>query len=461
MLIALGADRPRALAPAFRVTSDDARAFLGTFHPEPIMALPERASVALMLVLAACSEAAGPGPLVEPITELPRALTESEVALISAGNSFGFDLVGRAVASDARPNVILSPFSASMALGMTLNGAAGTTFDAMRDALAFDSLTQDEINASYRALIDLLTDLDPRVRFEIANGIWAREGVPFHQSFFDAVAAAFDARAEARDFDDPATLDAINRWVEDRTNGYIDGVVEQLDPSLVMLLVNAIYFEGEWSNQFDPRDTEPRPFTTERRGTVPVDMMFRRDVTVHRGWGAGFSAIDLPYGGGAYSMVVLLPTEGTTAREMLGALDADTWAALTASFVPSQLVMLGLPKFTLAFDTYLNDALKGMGMEIAFRPGADFTRLSPLGDEMCISFVRQKSYVEVDERGTRAAAVTAVGIGTVSALIDSFVVDRPFVFAIRERLSGTILFLGHVGDPAYEDSGEGELRADC
>ncbi len=408
----------------------------------------------ISLVAAACSDAAGPGE--NPITELPRALTVSEQALISASNVFGLGLAARVAASDTRPNVVLSPLSASMALGMTLNGADGATFDAMRGALGFGSLSQDEINASYRDLIDLLTDLDPAVRFEIANAIWAKEGVPFHQAFFDAVAAAFDARAESRDFSDPATLAAINAWVEDHTDGLIDSIVEELDPALVMLLVNAIYFDGAWATQFDPEDTRRQSFTRADGSTVSVDMMSLTDVEVRVGFGPAYMAAELPYGGRAFSMVLVVPDD---ARDWLASLDAGAWAALVAGLAPQELDLVSIPKFTLTYDAYLNRPLQAMGMDPAFRPGADFTRMSPIGNQLCIDFVRQKTFIEVDERGTRAAAVTSVGVGVTS--FSGFVVDRPFVFAIRERLSGTILFVGLVGDPTAEDPGPDPITTDC
>jgi serine protease inhibitor len=416
-------------------------------------------ALCLVVTLASCGGDGG-GQRFERIAELPRALTESQRAAIAASNGFGFELAARVTAADRRANVVLSPLSASMALGMTLNGANGTTFDAMRSALGFDSLTREQINDSYRDLIDLLTDLDPDVRFEIANAIWTNEGVPFDAAFLQAVAAAFDARAESRDFADPATLAAINAWVEEHTDGHIDGIVGSLDPALVMLLVNAIYFDGAWTTQFDPEDTGRRAFTREDGSTVDVDMMSMRDVELPRASGPSYAAVELPYGGGeAYSMVIVLPDAGVSARDWLAELDADGWAALTEGLTTSELDLLSIPKFTLTYDTYLNDALQAMGMDTAFRPGADFTRMSPIGNQICIDYVRQKTYIEVDERGTRAAAATAVGVGVTS--FSGFVADRPFVFVIRERLSGTVLFVGYVGDPGAEDAGPEQLVSDC
>lgn len=406
-------------------------------------------SFASVVVLATCSGPTDPDP--EPITELPRPLTAAEQAVISASNTFGLDLIGRVAAADDRPNVVLSPLSASMALGMALNGAGGTTFDSMRQALGFDGLSQEEINDSYRELIDLLADLDPAVQFEIANAIWARDGVPFHQAFFDAVAAAFDATAESKDFADPETVEAINAWVRARTGGLIDSIVEELDPALVMLLVNAIYFDGAWTHQFDPADTRAQPFTREDGSIVDVPMMTMDAVEVKRGYGVDYTAVDLPYGGGAFLMTLVLPREQTNAREWLTALDSEAWAALVEGLAPGKLDVLAVPKYTLSYDAFLNDALRTMGMDVAFTDSADFTRLSPIGDGMCIDFVRQKTFIEVDERGTRAAAVTAVGVGVTS--FSAFVADRPFVLAIRERLSGAVLFMGLVTDPTAEVGG--------
>jgi serpin B len=412
------------------------------------------------LGLGGCSDAAGPGGGSEPITELPRELTVNERSVIEGSNDFGLELFGRVVAEDARPNVVLSPLSASMALGMTLNGANGSTFDAMRATLGFGALTQEEINASYRDLIDLLTTLDPEVQFEIANAIWANEQYTFHQAFFAAVSAAFDARAESRDFGDPATLTAINDWVQESTGGLIDRILDSLSPDLVMLLVNAIYFDGAWTTQFDPDDTRRQTFTRADDSTVEVDMMTLRDVDLSLGGGPDYAAVELPYGGEAFSMVVVVPEGDGSARDLAASLDADAWDQLVAGLAPGELGLLGLPKLTLEFDAFLNEALKGLGMEVAFGPGADFTRLSPGGDQMCIDFVRQKTFIEVDERGTRAAAVTAVGVGVTSAP-PSLIVDRPFVFAIRERLSGTILFVGLVEDPTAAAEDPEPVVSDC
>ena len=397
--------------------------------------------VLALALLAACGSPSEPAPA--ELVDLPRPLTSSEERVVARSNAFGLELARQVVARDDRPNVVVSPFSASMALGMTLNGAGGGTFDAMRSTLGFEGLSQEEINAAYRGLLDVLGDLDPAVRFDVANAIWANREVAFHPAFFDAVAQAFDATAEARDFRDPATLADINGWVRSNTGGLIDSILDALDPDLAMLLVNAIYFEGSWTTRFDPADTRRQAFTREDGTTVQVDMMHLDGVELPMGGGDGYAAVELPYGGRAYSMVVLVPWGDGTARDLIAGLDADAWDAVLDGLAPREVDLLALPKFELEWDGWLNDALKAMGMDVAFDGRADFSRMSDAA--LCIDFVRQKTFIEVDEEGTRAAAVTAVGVRPTS--FNGVVADRPFVFAIRERLSGTILFTGVVGDP--------------
>lgn len=414
---------------------------------------PALVAVGVATALAACSDALGPIDLIE---QLPRDLTVIETEVIEHSNAFGLELLREVVAEDERANIVLSPFSASMALGMTLNGANGNTFDAMRSTLGFGSLDQAEINEAYRGLTELLTELDPTVRFDVANSIWANQDVAFHETFFDAVSAAFGAQTESRDFSDSATLDAINDWVDSNTDGKIDTILDGLDPSLVMLLVNAIYFEGAWTDEFDPDDTARRDFQRADGTTVQVDMMSIGDIELPLGGGIDFSAAELPYGGEAFSMLLVMPAD---VRDFTATLDEAKWNEIVSSLNVVEIDQLSLPKFELSYDTYLNDALREMGMDVAFRPGADFTRLSPIGDQLCIDFVRQKTFIEVDERGTRAAAATAVGIGPVS--FTGFIADRPFIFAIRERLTDTILFMGIVGDPTAEDPGPEPFMGTC
>jgi serpin B len=407
-------------------------------------------SVAVAVVAGgACS---GEGTVAPVIDRLPRQLTVAEQTIIRNTNVFGFDLLGRVRGRDAGPNVFLSPLSAGMALGMTMNGAAGETLVAMREGLRFGELTDTEVNESFRGLLDVLLDLDPRVGLRIGNSIWARQGIPFEQAFYGTADEYYDAEVQALDFADPAAVDVINAWARDATAGKIERVLNEIDPEHIMFLLNAIWFKGQWTRQFDPADTRPAPFTRADGSTVNVPMMYLPEGPVRTIYREAYQAVELPYGGRAWSMVIALPGEGRTLDDLVSDLNETMWNDLVAGLDSAELEVR-MPRFRLEYETLLNRPLQDMGMRIAFSRSADFTRLTPLArvQAVCIHFVKQNTFVEVNEEGTQAAAVTTVGIGTDSAPLP-FNVDRPFLFAIRERLSGVVLFIGTIGDPAVTKS---------
>jgi len=411
-----------------------------------------RGLLALIAVATACHDPTSPGERIDRITALPRALSAGEQAVIDASNTFGFGLLRELDRTRADSNIFVSPLSGSMALGMTMNGAAGRTYDEMRTALAFGTRPREEINASYRSLIDMLRDLDRTVDFRIANSIWYRDGFPFERSFLDESRQYFDAKVAALDFDAPSAAPTINDWVKQSTSGKIDQIVDApIDRDVVMYLINAIYFNGAWTTRFDKSQTRPDQFTTIAGTSVPVAMMRLTD-TVRVAETADLQVVDLPYGGGAYAMTILLPRPGKSVTELVAGLTAESWQSTIAT-ARSEEIELQLPKFRLRWEASLNDPLQALGMQLAFSGGlADFTRMSaPAGDRLYISKVKQKTYVDVHEEGTEAAAVTSVEIRVVCACGPQLVrIDRPFVFAIRERLSGTILFLGKIVRPPLE-----------
>lgn len=402
-----------------------------------------------LVVLAACSDPNAPSGRAQPITALPRTLSSGEQAVIVGSNAFGFGLLRELDRTRADSNIFMSPLSASMALGMTMNGSAGQTFDEMRTALAFGTRSRAEINASYRSLIDLLRGLDKAVDFRIANAIWYRAGFPFEQTFLDESRQFFDARVSGLDFGAPTAVPTINDWVNQSTNGKIDKIVEgPIASDVVMYLINAIYFNGSWTTRFDKSQTRPDQFTTVSGTTAPIAMMRRAD-TVRVAETADAQVLDLPYGGGAFSMTILLPKPGKSIGAVVSSLTADSWQAAVSN-TTARSVELQMPKFSLRWEALLNDPLQALGMRQAFEGGrADFSRMSSTaGDRLYISRVKQKSFVDVHEEGTEAAAVTSVEIRVTCACGPQVIrIDRPFVFAIRERLSGTIIFLGKIVRP--------------
>jgi len=404
---------------------------------------------AIVALAAACHDPTAPSGGAPRITALPRALSSGEQAVIGASNTFGFNLLRELDRTRADSNIFMSPLSASMALGMTMNGAAGQTFDEMRSALAFGTRPSAEINASYRSLIDMLRTLDKTVDFRIANSIWYRAGFPFEATFLDESKQFFDAKVAPLDFAAASAVPTINTWVKESTNGKIDKILDgPIADDVVMYLINAIYFNGSWTARFDKSLTRQDEFTTIDGTTAPIAMMRRTD-TVRVAETADAQVVDLPYGGGAFAMTIIMPEPGKSVSSLVSSLSADSWQAAVGN-TAARSVELQMPKFTLRWEALLNDPLEALGMRLAFQgDAADFTRMSrAAGNRLYISKVKQKSFVDVHEEGTEAAAVTSVEIRVTCACGPQVIrIDRPFIFAIRERLSGTILFLGKIVRP--------------
>ena len=388
---------------------------------------------------------------VDPPDNPPRELTAAEKHVVESDNKFGLKLFREIVKQDKDSNVFISPLSVSMALGMTYNGAEGATEEAMRNVLELAGLTEQEINESYRSLIDLLTQLDPQVIFEIANSIWCREGFPVKEEFININRTYFDAEVAALDFSKPDASKTINGWVDEKTHGKITEIVpDKIDPMTVMFLINAIYFKGTWTCEFDEEDTREDWFTLPDSSQIRCQMMrqenefsyFENDL---------FQAIDLPYGNEKFSMTIFLPKPEVDIDSLISQFNQENWGNWLGSFA-SDSGKLYFPKFTLEYKIELNDVLTALGMGIAFNPArADFSgiaEVNPLAN-LFISKVLHKTYIKVDEEGTEAAAVTSVEIGLTSLPPAGFVmrVDRPFVFAIRESHSQTILFMGKIVVP--------------
>ncbi|CAN5216838.1 serpin family protein [soil metagenome] len=415
------------------------RCFLDGFHIQTSDTMTRKLIVLLpLLLLAGCEKSPlGSGPL----DKLPRPLTASEEGVITASNQFAFDLFREVNRSEAGANVFVSPLSASMALGMTMNGARGTTLDAMRGTLGFSQMPLGNINASYKSLIALLLGLDRNVDMRIANSIWYRNDYPFEQAFFDTTRSYFNAEVAGLDFSDPNAPKTINAWVDRSTNGKIKDIVDKLSPNEVMYLINAIYFKGSWTRQFDRARTRDDWFTAADGSRQPVKMMNQEGA--HRYFQtAEMEAVELPYGNGAFVMNVMLPAPGKDVDALIASLDTKQWQEWTNRFAEQQM-LLQMPRFRIEYEKSFNQALQALGMGIAFGGGHDFTGMSqrnPWIDE-----VFQKTYVDVNEEGTEAAAVTKVVMA--ESAPPTMRVDRPFIFAIRERFSGTLIFIGKIAAP--------------
>lgn len=383
----------------------------------------------------------------------PRRLSAKEKRTVQSGNAFGLKLFRQVQAANENdPNLVLSPLSVSMALGMTLNGAEGETRAAMEKTLERSDLSASQINAAYRSLIDLLVDLDPSVDLKLANSIWHRETFTVEQAFLDTNRVHFDATVEALDFNSPQAVDRINQWVSTSTEGNIDEIVEGPIPSLTMMyLVNGVYFKGQWRQRFDAKKTEPAPFHRPDGSTSEVDMMKIEDPRFPVNRTNQLTAVDLAYGDSLYTMTVVLPNEGVSVDSVVDDLDQQTWSRVTSDLSPQSLASFEMPKFTLDYKKELKKVLSSLGMERAFDPQrANFGGINPNQKDLHIENVTHKTHLQVNEEGTEASAATSVGIGVTSAP-PKIRVDRPFAFVLREQHSGTILFIGSVTDPAANE----------
>jgi serine protease inhibitor len=389
----------------------------------------------------------------EPIgISTTREFTALEKQVASSADRFGLKLMKSVNSTQQDSNVFLSPLSVSMALGMTLNGANNETYDAMQSTLELNGLTQQQINETYKSLIELLTQIDPKVVFNIANSIWYRQGWIFEQQFIDVNKKYFNALVKDLDFNDPAAPTIINDWVYNNTNGKIDKIIDRIDPTIVMYLINAIYFKGTWKYEFDKNETVDDLFYTANGSQILCKIMVQtNDFSYFQN--SDFQAIDLPYGDGHFSMTVLLPVPEKNVDSIITNFSEESWD-LTLNSFSTQEGTLFLPRFELEYKITLNDVLISLGMGNAFTPGlADFTKMYTGPFELFIDEVKHKTFVKVDEEGTEAAAVTSVSIGFTSTGGSGFTmrVDRPFVFIIREKNSGSILFIGKILEPIFEE----------
>ena len=395
--------------------------------------------------LSSCSKDPGQEPDLTPKTI---ELTAKGAEVIAYGNEFGIELFTK-VAGVEDKNFMLSPLSASAALTMLLNGCAGDTYDQLKETLYYpEGMTISEINEVYGSLVSQLLDVDPKVKLALANAIFYRQGFNVKNPFLATMENDFDAEIAGLDFSLPSALTTINKWASDNTNGKIPKVLNEISAEAVMFIMNALYFKGDWSYQFDKDLTSDRAFHTSGSGSVNVRTM-KGDVGSRVAYGTGYRAIEMPYGQTNFTMVVIVP-EGTL-NEFNASFDVEGWYDITTGFDNQEKfgeLTVYMPKFKFSYEKYLNDQLQSMGMLDAFNPG--LADLSGIADaSIFVSFVKQNTFVEVDEEGTEAAAVTTIGIELTSMppQPQEFKIDRPFVFAIRERTTNTLLFIGQVVNP--------------
>lgn len=380
-----------------------------------------------------------------------RSLSESEKALSKSGNQFSFDLFRELTEEGEDENIFISPLSVSLALAMVLNGAEGETFNEIKQALDLGDIDLETINENYHSLIEYLKEADQSVDLAIANSVWHENRFSVNDEFLSRLEEFFNATAEGLDFSDPASTDRINNWVSDNTKGLIESIVDEIPADMVMYLINALYFKGEWLIQFDEEVTHEADFILEDGNTTAVEMMMAESAYATF-FSEDIQMIEVPYGDSLFTMTVIMPADmdqplDLFVSERLNSGNLDYWA----QNLRTGKIQLRMPKFQMEYDKKLNDILVNLGMELPFDPNAaDLSGISSGGqNNLFISEVIHKTFLEVSEEGSEAAAVTSVGVQLTSAQpsVPRFTVNRPFVFLIREQASGTVLFMGKMKNP--------------
>ncbi|MCS7021866.1 MAG: serpin family protein [Gemmataceae bacterium] len=385
-----------------------------------------------------------------------RALSEQPnlSRLVTGNTAFAWDLYGQ-LRNSNQGNLFLSPFSVSTALAMTAAGAKGTTFEEMEKALHLPA----DFPAAFGALLRSINDptTDPKKRgytLTTANALWAQQGYPWRPEYKKLIATEFAAGLYEVDFvsNTEAARTTINDWVKKETR---DKITELLSPGTVtawtrLVLTNAIYFKGDWLEQFDKQRTKPHPFTRINGSKTEVPLMHRVGSYMY-GENEQCQVLDLPYVGRRLSMTVILPRTHDGMPALEKEMTSARLTALLGVLRREPEVHVYLPKFKVETAFTLNDPLQALGIKAAFGQGADFSGMHTGGEKLAISTVVHKAFVDVNEEGTEAAAATGVVVGVTSVrplpTPKYFRADRPFLFLIRDHQTGSILFIGRLMDP--------------
>ena len=368
-------------------------------------------------------------------------LTAAQQAQVENSNEFAWKFF-KEVSKGEQEDVFVSPLSVTYALGMLANGAVGDTQKEILEGLEFRSGKVDDINSLCHQLMIESPKLDKSTKVSMANAVVANKNKPLQPDFKNVVEKQYQALVTNQDFSSPATLSFINQWASDHTQGMVPKILERINPDGVSYLLNALYFKGIWYRQFDKKRTQQESFTQADGKKLSVKMMHQKERFL-AAENDNYQTVVLPYGNGSYEMVVLLPREGKDLSSLLQTMDAKKWKDNLKNTYSSE-VDLKLPRFTSAYTRELNDVLKLLGMNAMFDPSkANLTKMSAVSSFG--SMVLQKAKIEVDEEGSKAAAVTVIETAPTAVAPSKpilFHANRPFMYAIVEHSTGTIFFMG-------------------
>lgn len=384
----------------------------------------------------------------EPVTSKKPAPADTvDNRLVAANTGFGFKLFQELNRQDPEQNIFISPASIAMVLAMTYNGADGETKKAMAETLELKGLSPEDVNRANADLRTILENPDPGVSLTTANSLWARKGFDFKPEFMQINKDYYGAEVKSMDFTAPGAPAAINRWVSQNTNGRIDKIIDRIDRDDILFLINTLYFKGKWTDEFDPMQTREGLFTLTD-GTQKKHPMMSRTSEYGYYQGNNFQSVRIPYGNKRVSMYVFLPNQDSCLDEFYQNLTIENVKKWMSEFQEKR-VSLVLPRFQFEYEVELNNVLKNLGMEMAFDANrANFGKMCSIPPNIYIGKVKHKTFVEVNEHGTEAAAATSVEIkcGGIPEVLH-MVVDRPFFFMIRDEQTETILFMGSVTEP--------------
>ncbi|MGL4630051.1 MAG: serpin family protein [Leadbetterella sp.] len=391
-------------------------------------------TISVFLFVSACDSSS------ESVFErLPQDLVVSE-KLSSSNNAFSFDFWKNVESTEKKENYFLSPLSLHIALGMLLNGADQNTKTEIQNTLKLQGLSMEEMNSYFNTVTKGVSLVDPKVTNTIANAVFQDKQFVVNPTFVNTIEQSFLAKFYQEDFKSTSTVDKINKWAADNTNQKIKKVLDKIDPEMVMFLMNALYFKGDWSKPFKTESTVSGDFNgVTKKSKV---MFMNQTETFGYSDNTDHKIAQLPYGSDKYSMVLILPKK--TMTNSINVLTSGGLTSTLTSLKPTKIV-LKMPKFTLEYSSNLGNVLNTMGMKDAFKPG--IANLSKIGNQkdLFVSMVKQDTYLAVDEKGTEAAAVTTIGVGATSVPVyPEMLLDKPFLLMIVEKSSNTIQFIGKI-----------------
>ncbi len=369
-------------------------------------------------------------------------------SLIAANTGFAFDLLEQIADKQPGGNVFVSPYSVSSILQMVGDGASGVTKQEIESVLHVNGLATRD--TACRKLDQSITSGQSNVILNLANAIWLTQGVALNPEFVAACTNYSQAKTGALDFASPQSAKIINDWAAANTHGRIKDIVQwPMNPLTRVILANAIYFKGNWAHEFDKSATTDRAFTPIDGTQIQVPMMQQHG---HFDYfqAQGFQALCLPYAGGRLQMYLFLPDSGSDIKKLLAGFDGGAWQNKIPTHFRNREGTVMLPRFKLNYDVILNEPLEALGMKHAFSSDADFSAMS--AEKLFLSEVKQKSFVEVNEEGTEAAAVTTATLRALAVMRPEkpfeMILDHPFFFAIGDKTTRAILFMGIVSNPS-------------